>query len=139
MASVDWLGKILDGLAANLSTITGLRVFETVPSSLPTGPVAVIGLPEEIEYDMTFGGGNADVYLPIRLYLPMVSEQSAQRTLHPYLAPTGAQSINAAVETDPTLGGAASSLHLQKAYKFGVYQIGQGQMLGVEFRVWVVA
>jgi hypothetical protein len=141
MASVDWLSGIMAGIATSLKTVPALgnHVFAYTPDSLPSPPYAIVGFPELIEFDFTMGGGNADMQIPVRIYVAKVDERGGQLKLHAMMDPRGAGSINDAIESDPTLGGVCDTLHCEKAWRFGVYQVGQAQLLGVEFLVRVIS
>ena len=53
---------------------------------------------------------------------------------------TGATSVKAAIESDPTLGGAAMSVRVVSATDYGEYEVTQGtSFLGVTFNVEVIA
>ena len=49
------LADIRDGLATNLGTLSGIRVYEEVPDN-PALPCAVIQL-DQVEYDVAFQRG----------------------------------------------------------------------------------
>jgi hypothetical protein len=100
-------------LAASIDSITGLRCFEYVPDSV-SPPAAVIE-PLEITYGMAMQDG-LDLYQAyILVIVGRMSDRSAQDRLDAYVTSSGSSSIKAKVESDPTLGGACSTLQVTDA------------------------
>lgn len=131
------LAAIRDGLATRLATISGLEAFDTAPGQV-NPPAAVVGGPERIEYDLTYGRG-ADTYLiSVMVYASRADQSSGQELLDGYLAGAGATSIKAAIEADPTLGGAADTARVTMARNYGGYDLADIKYLGVELLVEVV-
>jgi hypothetical protein len=55
------------------------------------------------------------------------------------LASSGGSSVKAAIEGDPTLGGAAMSARVVSATDYGEYEVSQGTVyLGVTFNIEVI-
>jgi hypothetical protein len=132
------ISAIASGLAAALAVIPKLRTQPEILDTVPV-PCAVIGPPTSIEYDEAMARG-ADVYtFTIRVLVARASERSAQRALSGYASGSGATSIKAAVEADPTLGGAAQTVRVASANGIGVYAYGDVDYLGLEFTTEVVA
>jgi hypothetical protein len=101
------------GLATAIDAITGLRCFDYVPDSV-SPPAAVIE-PLEITYGIAMQNG-LDMYQAyILVIVGRMSERSAQDRLDAYVTSSGASSIKAKVESDPTLGGACSTLQVTDA------------------------
>ena len=93
----------------------------------PTGsaqispPCAVI-VPQTgrlITYAQTFDG-ETDYYLRAILLVSEGDSASGQDLLDGYLSPAGAQSVNAAVQADPTLGGVVSYAAVIEATAYGL-------------------
>lgn len=90
-------------LAANIPDLVGAvstRLGEITP------PCAVV-LPETgdfASYSATFDG-QVDYVLRVVLLVPMSGSDSGQDALDPFLSVTGPDSIWAAIQKDPTLGG----------------------------------
>lgn len=130
------LAAIRDGLKTRLQTITGLRAFDTVPDQVAP-PAAIIGV-GPIDYDTTFSRG-ADRYTMLcRVYVGRSSERTAQDKLDGYLSGTGTNSIKAAIEGDPTLGGAVDTSRVTRASGYGVYEVAGVPYLGAEFEIDVI-
>ena len=133
------LTSIRDGLKTNLETISGLTAYEYVPDWIEP-PIALVAPINSLNYDSTMARG-ADTYeIPVIVYISRVDAQLSQDTVDGYLASTGATSVKAAIESDPTLGGAAMSVRVISASDYGEYEVTQGtSFLGVTFNVEVIA
>lgn len=93
------LVKVMDELGERLDTIDGLRVTEWPPGQAQP-PFAIVGFPETIEFDKTYGRGS-DVYrdLPILVGVPRPTERQARDQLAPYCDGSGPKSIKAVLES----------------------------------------
>ena len=133
------LTSIRDGLKTNLETISGLTAYEYVPDFIEP-PIALVAPINSLNYDSTMARG-ADTYeIPVIVYISRVDAQLSQDTVDGYLASSGATSVKAAIESDPTLGGAAMSVRVVSATDYGEYEVTQGtSFLGVTFNVEVIA
>ena len=133
------LTSIRDGLKTNLETISGLTAYEYVPDWIEP-PIALVAPINSLNYDSTMARG-ADTYeIPIVVYISRIDAETAQDGIDAYLASTGATSVKAAIESDPTLGGAAMSVRVVSATDYGEYEVTQGtSFLGVTFNVEVIA
>lgn len=131
------ISSIRDGLQARLLTVSGLRAHDTIPDDISV-PTAVVGAPESIDFDTTYGRGADRYTIPIRVYASLASERAGQDKLDGYLAGSGATSIKAAIEGDVTLGGAAHTTRVTQAKDYGIYEIAGVQYLGVVFLCEVI-
>ena len=133
------LTSIRDGLKTNLETISGLTAYEYVPDWIEP-PIALVAPLNTLNYDSTMARG-ADTYeIPVIVYISRVDAQTSQDDVDAYLASTGATSVKAAIESDPTLGGSAMSVRVISASDYGEYEVTQGtSFLGVTFNVEVIA
>lgn len=133
------LTSIRDGLKTNLETISGLTAYEYVPDWIEP-PIALVAPINSLNYDSTMARG-ADTYeIPVIVYISRVDAQLSQDTVDGYLASSGATSVKAAIESDPTLGGAAMSVRVVSATDYGEYEVTQGtSFLGVTFNIEVIA
>lgn len=107
------LGQITAGLKANLSTIDGLRCFDYVPDNFAP-PCAVVML-DSVDFNNAFSGGSVLYTVTVTVIVGRASERAAQLALDAYLSWDGDRSIQAAVSADPTLGGVAETLIVQRA------------------------
>lgn len=100
------LATVRAGLAARLETISGLRVYTTPPDSVQELPAAVIAFRGPVAtYDHVLGAPDTKYRFEVLLLVGSADEGQAQQDLEPYVNPTGASSVKAAV--DGTLGGNA--------------------------------
>lgn len=108
-------------LAAYLSaSITGLRA--TANRFGQVNPPCAVIVPETgrlIAYGQSFDD-ETNYYLRAILLVSEGDSASGQDLLDGYLSPAGAQSVNAAVRADPTLGGAVSYASVVQAAGYGV-------------------
>lgn len=101
------------GLATRLATISGLRCFDYVPDGL--APPAAVVEPLEVSFDDSMRRGSDFYRAFILVIVGRMSERSANDALDGYLAGSGVTSVKAAIEADPTLGGACSTLQVTGA------------------------
>jgi hypothetical protein len=105
MATVQ---EIREGIDDRLATIAGLRHSPNVP--------AVVNPPHAFvkRRQTVFGvsmDGEDDTTFAVTVVMPWADQQTAQKTIDEYLASTGAKSIKAAIDADPTLGGIVDYAH----------------------------
>lgn len=91
------VSDIYDELATALATISGLRVFPYWAERI-TPPAAVIGWPETIVFDKTFGRGSDALELPVYVLVGKVDARSSQTQLAAYLDGAGSASVKAALD-----------------------------------------
>jgi hypothetical protein len=128
MASI---AEIRDGIAQNLSTITGLRTTTTIPDN-PQPPVAVIQ-PSSINYDRAFARGLDEYNFVVTVIVGRASERQAQRALDLYCGGTGASSVKTAIESNRTLTGLIQDLRVTAMRNYGTITLGEVIYLAVEF------
>lgn len=134
MADITALSQ---GLASALTTIPKLRAQAEILDVVPV-PCAVIGLPTGIEYDAVMARG-ADVFtFSVRVLVARASERSAQRSLAGYASGSGAQSVKAALESDPTLGGVADTCRVVRS-RPDYFSYGDLDYIGLTFEVEIYA
>lgn len=124
--------QVRDGLKTRLQTISGLRVFDTIPEN-PQPPAAIVG-----QLDMNFDIDNARgldlATVEVYLLVQRMDIRSGQDKLDAYLAGTGAGSVKAAIEGDKTLGGACSTLRVLSA-ESGQYESAGIMFLSYRYRI----
>ena len=125
------------GLAAVLSGIDGLRVFGYTPDSLHEFPAAIVHL-ESRDSVGTFGGGAIRGSLRVEVLVSTADARQATETLDAFLEPTGAQSIEAAANTDPTWRGAVDDTRLISVNNIGRRKMGGASCIGADFHFWFV-
>ena len=125
------------GLAAALSGIDGLRVFGYTPDSLHEFPAAIVHL-ESRDSVGTLGGGSIRGSMRVEVLVSTADARQATETLDAFLEPTGAQSIEASANTDPTWGGAVDDTRLITVNNIGRRKLGGVGCIGADFHFWFV-
>lgn len=128
------LTAIRNGLAAYLaSKITGLRATGNRP--LQVNPPQAVIMPTQgafARYSVTLDG-EADYSLRIILLVAPADSTMGEDLLDPYIATSGPQSIWAAVQADPTLGGLVSYAAVIEATGYGLMNMTGIDYLAVHF------
>jgi hypothetical protein len=127
---------IADGLKAALTplavAING-AAYEFIPSN-PTPP-SIWVYPE----DVTYHPASTWAWKAQAIVSANVLDLAAQTTLRSMLDTTGSTSVKAAIEADPTLGGAADDVIVMSAAGFQVFEIpALGLVLGSTWELGVV-
>ncbi len=130
------IAEIRAGLAANIATISGLRVSAEIPDN-PSPPIAVIAL-NNVSYDLDFNRGMTLYNFTVTLIVGRVAERDAQRKLDAY-AGNGERSIKTAVQSDRQLGGSAFDCRLSEMSTIGALNLGEQTYLAADFAVQVYA
>lgn len=134
MASIS---ELRDGIAANLATISGLRVSATIPDN-PNPPIAIVQL-TRVQYHQDFKRGMTEYNFSVQIVVGKVDERSAQTNLDAYCSSTGNSSIILAVESDRSLGGKAFDAIVTEVSNYGSVTISDINYLAAEFNVRVLA
>ena len=119
---------VADYLAAH---ITGLRAVSN--RFLQINPPQAIIVPQTgtlIRYSQTFDG-ETDYNLRAIILVSIGDSAEGQDLLDGYLSPTGTQSIYAAIQADPSLGGAVSYAAVIEATGYGLTNFSGMDYLGV--------
>jgi hypothetical protein len=91
------LGNVMDQVATQLDTISGLRCFAYPPDSI-TPPAAIVSYPEELLFDATYDRGADTLLLPVIVAVGKVHDRSTRNLVDGYCAGSGASSIKAVLE-----------------------------------------
>lgn len=134
------VATIRDGLKTRLATISGLRAHDVWPDTVNT-PAAIVR-PDRREFALSMGSSPAAanaLYFVVTLYAASTENglARAQEAADAYLDDSGASSIKAAIETDKTLSGTATTCRVVRWYDYDTYQVGDIEYLGVRFEVEV--
>jgi len=121
-----------DGLAANLSTISDLRVSEEIPDQV-NPPQAVISL-TTVEYDNAFKQGLTIYRFLVTLISSRASDRWAQIRLDNYCS-NGEDSVKLAIESDKQLNGAAFDVRVVEMGNIGTISLDESMYLAAEFSV----
>lgn len=130
------ISNLRAGLAANLATISGLRVVETLPDVV-NPPMAMIGL-EKVSYNKQNNRSMAEYTFKVSVLVGRVSERIAQKNMDVYVAP-GSGSIKYALESDRTLGGYAFDVFVAETTAIGALSVNAIDYYSAEFSVQVFA
>lgn len=124
------------GLATNLETIKGLRVYAVLPDVV-NPPSAMITL-DKITYNRQMKQAMSEYMFKVTVVLGRVSERVAQQNLDLLVAPSG-ESIKTAIESDKSLGGYAFDVFVPELSAYGAVSINGIDYLSAEFSVQVFA
>lgn len=91
------LAGVMDDLSVALETIPGLRVFPYWADKV-TPPAAIVGWPEPLTFDRTFGRGSDQVEIPVYVVVGKVDARSSRDRLAKYADGSGDHSVKTAVE-----------------------------------------
>lgn len=109
------LGAIRDGVKTRLDTISGLRVYDTIPLNKDIVVPAAVVQPARIRYQEAFKGGCVEAIIRITVLTSAADARIGQDELDAFLsAGTGmTNSIVDALEADKTLNSSADSSAIQ--------------------------
>lgn len=90
------VAAVMDEIAVELRTITGLRVFAFPPDNMAV-PAAIIGYPETITYDVSMGRGTDKMDFPIFLMVSRITDRTARDVIAPYISGSGTKSVKTVI------------------------------------------
>lgn len=131
------ISNIRAGLATNLRTISGLRVWEEIPDN-PTPPTAIVML-NGISYHRSMQNGLTEYQFVVQVIVGRAAERNAQRYLDLYADVTGASSVKVAVESNRTLSGVVQDLVVTAMPNIGSVIVNDQTYLAADFSVAVYA
>ncbi|HYW90806.1 MAG TPA: hypothetical protein VFB50_23755 [Chloroflexota bacterium] len=127
---------ITNGLQRVLATIAGLRAYAIEPDK-PNFPCAYPRL-VDWSYDQQYGGGSTLWHFDIWILVGIESQFGrAQNEINAYLAPSGTNSIKAAIDADPRLQNTVSYATATGGGAYGRVDIAGLAALGASLRVEV--
>lgn len=91
------LGDVMSTMADRLGTIDQLNIY-AFPAENVSAPAAVIGFPEDYEYDQTYGRGSDRMTLPVFLVVGKADAQASLASLGAYVDGSGERSVKATLE-----------------------------------------
>jgi hypothetical protein len=125
------LADVMDQVADRLDTISGLRTF-AYPADSVVPPVAVVGYPEQIVFDATYGRGSDQISLPVWVLVGKVSARSTRDLIAPYAAGSGPSSVKEVLESGDYT--AFDSLQVT-VVEFDVLKVAGGDFLAAGFNL----
>lgn len=135
------MAAIRRGLGTALREIPGCHVHESAFAlSNPTPPHLFAYLDRQ-PYDRTLQRGYDELYWTVVALVSLGGfDVGAQLLLDRLMAPAGDMSVKAALEADPTLGGACSTLRVEELDSWGPYRReNAGDALGAQWHVYMLA
>lgn len=137
------LTAVMDALAAQLETeLAGVAGLQVVPRLIwnPTPPTLDI-YPSTPFQDADAMGGAKEIYLTVRVRVNTPDHSGAQEILLAMMDPESADSVEAAIRSDKTLGGAVQYAHVMpdSPSDYGAFiDPGGNALLGAVWRVRVL-
>jgi hypothetical protein len=131
------LTQIRSDMADRIALITSLNCYDRIPEQIAE-PAAVVGMPDPLTYNLTYGPTAGTYQIPVRLYVARVDAENAQAILDAYIAPTGSTSIKQALEAG-TVSACWHSITVVSVGEFGSYTVGDIAYLGCQFQTEVIA
>ncbi len=130
------LDLVCERLAAAAESVQGIAsVTPYVPDSV-TVPCFYAGEITQ-DFDQTYGG-MVVVEIICRVLTTGAADAGGQSELRTFMKRSGPTSIKAALEADPTLGGACDDLHVRRVQGHRLYRVGEANYPGAEWVVRVI-
>ena len=128
------INQVREALGQNLTNISGIRVYDTIPDVV-VPPCAIVG-----QLDFTFDVDNMrgldQASVDVFVIVQRISERTGQEKLDAFLAGSGNGSIKTALESDRTLGGLVNTLRVISA-ESGTYITGDQTFLSYRYNVTI--
>lgn len=121
------------GLTTALAQVRGLRVADHLPEQV-NPPVAIVQL-QQVTYHRAMQGGSSEWEFLVAVVAGRMGDRAAQRQLDAWISYDGPYSIRAAIEADPTLGGACHTLIVNDMVSVRPITTGDASYLSCEFTV----
>jgi hypothetical protein len=128
------INGIANALATRIATSTGIRAYPNAPGQVV--PPAVVVIPDRpaIMYGQTMDGETTVNLLAI-VVLSAANDTSGQTLLNNFVSSSGAQSVNAAVNADPSLAGTVEFAVVLQVSSYGLIEYAGQQYIGGSFLV----
>lgn len=128
---------IFAGLAAAASTVDGLGCHAFAPDSI--AEPAFFPAEVDIAYNRTMRDGSHGTVITCRLLVSRADDLSGYAAVGGYLSSSGATSVRAAIEADPTLGGTVDWVVVLTGRMPGLIEHAGTAYIGAELMVEVDA
>lgn len=129
------ISQVASGLQVRLATVPGLRSYSFQPEQL--NPPFAFPILQQVQYHGAMGGGDVAMTWGITVVTGRWTDRTAHTLLDGFLSFSGASSIRAAIEADPTLGGVAGTLVVASAANITALTVADADFLQVQFSVTV--
>jgi len=124
---------VITALASQLSSnISGLRTYATTPFTVD--PPAVVFHIEEILYDQAMSNSAHDLVL-LAIVCTQFGSDRGELQLRKFMAPTGTNSVSAAVDSDWTLGGNVAWSNVKRMRQVQILTLGEAQFYSASFEI----
>ena len=123
------LTQVRQALATTLQTIPGLNAYAEYAEQITT-PAAIVLPVQGTFLSYATMDGALDVTLRAALCVARGDGSAGQALMDPFLATTGTQSVFAALQASPGLGGVVSYANLMEATGYGPITVGTVDYLG---------
>lgn len=131
------VSQVATAIATKLATVSGLRTVAFQPDQL--NPPVAFPILNGITYHNAFQGGDVEMDWNIMVVVGRYTARTSYSVLDGYLSYSGASSIRAALEGDPTLGGVVQTCVLPSSASIASVTQGEEEFLSVEFTLTVHA
>jgi len=133
---------IREAIAENLASISvpewGDFQISAWMLAQPTPPCIHV-FPAGTDYDLTMQRGGDTLHFTVQAFVPFGPDQGMQRNLDKFIATSGATSVKAALQSDPSLGGIVDDLIVRSCSGYRQYVFeGRPPCLGAEWAVDVI-
>ena len=129
------LAEIRAGLETRLATIPNVVTSAYMLDSPPDLTLQVLG-PARVEWDQTMKRGLDTWTFIVQGFSGSPESQAASINLDNWLAPSGSESVKAAIEGDGTLGGVVYAVWVRATSGYRFYDLpNRGRTLGAEWTV----
>jgi len=95
------LANVMDELGTKLDPIPGLRVKAYNADSV-VPPVAIVSLPDGIDFDATYGRGSDSMTLVVDVLVGKVSDRKSRDAIARYADGSGSHSVKQALDSSNT-------------------------------------
>lgn len=129
------LVQIRAGLKANLAALTTAGEVKDYLLGNEVPPVVGVVGPDMTEYDQAMARGLDRWLIVVRALAGSPLDLAKQKRLDAWLAPSGGESIKAAIESDKTLGGIVQNARVVSSTGYREYTLDSGKVLGCDFTV----
>lgn len=129
------VSQVATGLQTRLATITGLRTFNYQPEQ--ENPPFAYPQINNINYHRAYSGGDVVMDWTVYVVVGRWLDRTAHASLDDYLSYSGAKSVRAAIEADPTLGGVCSTLIVRSGADITSLDANGAQFLVIQMQVEV--
>lgn len=129
------VASVMDEIAECLAGLPDLRQATGWPTGGVSPPAVVVGMPDEIEYDQTYGRGMDRMTIPVFLVVPKPQDRSARDFAAQYANGAGPASVRSAIAAWNWL--TCDDVHVNRA-EFAVIDVDNNSYLAGEYTCVVV-